>query len=137
MIQALQAEIIERKRVEERLREYEKVVEGLNEMIVVVDREYRYVLANQAFLDYRGMQREQVVGHLIPEVLGKEVFETIVKKELDECFKGKVVSYEMQFTYPKLGEETWFCPTFRLRDRTVLIGQLAYYRMSPNAIKRK
>ena len=31
----------------ERLQEYEKVVEDLEEMIVVVDREYRYLIANR------------------------------------------------------------------------------------------
>jgi len=29
--------------------EYERVVEGLEEMIVVVDRDYRYVIANRSF----------------------------------------------------------------------------------------
>ena len=28
------------------------MVEGLEEMIVVIDREYRYVIANRAFLKY-------------------------------------------------------------------------------------
>jgi len=36
-----------------RLQEFEKVVEGLEEMIVVVDRNYRYLIANRAFLRYR------------------------------------------------------------------------------------
>ena len=43
-------DISERKRSEERLREFERVVESLEDMIVVVDRQYRYVLANRAFL---------------------------------------------------------------------------------------
>ena len=46
-------DITESKRAEERLQEYEKVVEGLEEMIAVVDRDYRYLIANRAFLNYR------------------------------------------------------------------------------------
>ena len=103
-IEAIARDIRERKRAEERLREYEKAVEGVEEMIVVVDREYRYVLANRAFLNYRRMEREQVVGRSAPEVLNKGVFETVVKKKLDECFQGNVVTYEMKYKYPKLGE---------------------------------
>src|SRR6266536_1373841 len=34
-----------------RLQEFEKAVEGLEEIIVVVDRDYRYVIANRAFLN--------------------------------------------------------------------------------------
>ena len=45
-------DLSERKRGEELQREYERVVEGLSEIILVVDRRYRYVLVNQAYLDY-------------------------------------------------------------------------------------
>jgi K+-sensing histidine kinase KdpD len=38
------------RRHESRLLEFERVVEGLEEMIVVIDRDYRYLIANQAFL---------------------------------------------------------------------------------------
>ena len=97
-------DITERKRFEERLQEYERVVEGLEEMIVVVDRDYRYVIANRAYLNYRGMEREQLVGRLVPEVLGKEVFDKVVKEKVDECLQGKVVKYELRYKYDKLGE---------------------------------
>src|SRR5215467_9067434 len=49
------------RRHEGRLREFESAVEGLEEMIVVVDRDYRYVIANRAFLAYRGMKREEII----------------------------------------------------------------------------
>jgi len=44
-------------------------------MIAVVDRDYNYLLVNNAFLKYRGMDRERVVGPSVPELLGKDVFE--------------------------------------------------------------
>ena len=102
-VEVIVRDIRQRKHAEERLREYEKVVEGLEEMIVVVDRDYRYVLANRAFLDRRGMEREHLLGLTVPDVLEKEIFETVVKKKLDECFQGKAVTYEMKYGYPKLG----------------------------------
>ena len=104
---AVVRDITERKQAQERLQEYEKVVEGLEEMIVVVNRDYRYLLANQAFLDYRDMKREQIVGRLASEVMDNDlnsVFEQVVKKHLEECFQGKVVRYEMTYVYPKRGE---------------------------------
>jgi PAS domain S-box-containing protein len=89
---------------EEKLREYEKAVEGADDMIGVIDREYRYLLANRQYLRMRNLIREQVVGRFVPEVLGNEVFETVIKPKLDECFAGKVVTYEMRFSYPTVGE---------------------------------
>jgi len=89
---------------EEKLREYEKAVEGAEDMIGVIDREYRYLVANRRYLKMRNLAREQVVGRLVPEVLGKDVFETVIKPKLDECFAGKVVRYERRFSYPAVGE---------------------------------
>jgi len=87
-----------------RLREYEKLVENLEEKIVVVDRDYRYLLANRAFLKYHGMQREQVVGRTAAEILDPDVFDRVVKPKLEECFQGKVVRYELTYSYPEIGE---------------------------------
>jgi PAS domain S-box-containing protein len=103
-VAGLAEDITERKEAEDRLLEYEKVVEGLEEMIVVVDRNYRYLLANQAFLKYRGIEREQLVGRLVTEVLNEGVFENVTKRKLDECLQGKPVQYEITYRYPDRGE---------------------------------
>jgi PAS domain S-box-containing protein len=105
-------DVTERKLAEEKLQEYEKAVEGSEEMMAVVDREYRYLIANRKFLSQRNMTKEQVVGHLVQEVLNKGVFEAIVKEKLDECFRGKVVRYEMRYTYPALGERDLLISNF-------------------------
>ena len=121
-------DITERKLAEERLREYEKAVEGSEEMMAVVDREYRYLIANRKFLSQRNMTKEQVVGRLVPEVLNKGVFETVVKEKLDECFRGKVVRYELRYTYPALGERDLLISNFPIEgpggvDRVACILQ--------------
>ena len=85
-------------------RELEKLVDGLDEMALVVDRNYRYVLANRAFLSRRGMTREQVIGRQVDEILNPGVFEADVKERLDRCFQGQIVQYEMRYQYPSLGE---------------------------------
>jgi len=95
-----------------RLEEFEKAMEGLEEMIVVVDREYRIVIANRAFLNYRKMKREEVVGRRVPEILTPGVFEETVKVKLDQCFQGKTVQYEMRYTYPSRGERELFITYF-------------------------
>jgi len=105
-------DLTERKQSEARLREYERVVEGLEERIVVLDREYRYVIANRAFLQYQALQREEVIGYTVAKVVGNTTFETIIQPKLDECFKGKVVQYELRYTYPTLGERDLFASYF-------------------------
>jgi two-component system cell cycle sensor histidine kinase/response regulator CckA len=97
-------DVTESRRAEATLREYERVVEGLDEMILVVDRQYRYVIANRAFLNFRGMSVEQVIGQFAAEVVGQDVFATRVKEKMDECFLGNVVHYEMTYNFPNLGK---------------------------------
>ena len=92
------------RRHQSRLSEFERVVEGLEEMIVVVDRDYRYLIANRAFLNYREMKREDLIGRRIAEVLNPGVFEATIKDKLDECFRGKIVQFEMKYRYPNRGE---------------------------------
>ncbi|HTT22257.1 MAG TPA: PAS domain S-box protein [Candidatus Sulfotelmatobacter sp.] len=87
-----------------RLQEFERVVESLEEMIVVIDRNYRYQIANRAFLQYRGMKKEDVIGRHVVDVLDPAVFENKFKRNLDKCFQGETVSFEMMYRYPELGE---------------------------------
>jgi PAS domain S-box-containing protein len=117
--------ITERKRAEERLREYEKAVEGVEDIIGVVDREYRLLLANRHYLKMRNMTREQVVGRLVPEVLGKEVFENVIKPKLDECFRGELVRYEARFSYPTVGERDLLVSYFPIEAEDGTIDRAA------------
>jgi PAS domain S-box-containing protein len=118
-------DVTERKLAEEKLREYEKVVEGVEDIIGVVDREYRLLLANRQYLKMRNMTREQVVGHLVPDVLNNEIFETVIKPKLDECFKGKVVKYERKFSYPGVGERDLLLSYFPIEGASGTIDRAA------------
>ena len=102
----------ERKRSEGRLQEYEKALESLDEMIVVVDRDYRYVIANRAYLNYRGLTSEQLIGQLVSTFLDKDIFHEVVKKRMDECFQGEIVKYEIRNKYSEMGERDIFAAYF-------------------------
>ena len=79
------------------------MVEGLFDMVVVVDRDYQYIIANRSFLNYRNMEREQVLGHRVDEILEKDVFESVVKGRWTSVCGGKVVQYELKYDYPDPG----------------------------------
>jgi len=106
---SISRDITERKRAEDRLREFERVVESLEEMVVVVNRDRRYLLANRAALRYRGISKEQLIGRHVTEVVEPELYEMTVKGKLDESFAGHVVSYEGQSEYPGLGVRDIAC----------------------------
>jgi two-component system cell cycle sensor histidine kinase/response regulator CckA len=115
-IAELEGKISEYQYTEGTLQEYQKVIESSQDMIAVVDQHYKYILANKGFLKYRGINKEQVIGRSVQEVLGKDVFEQVVKKNLDTCFQGKVVQYEMKYIYPKLGERDLLVQYFPIEN---------------------
>jgi PAS domain S-box-containing protein len=87
-----------------RLREYERVVEGLEDLIAVVDRDYRYVIANRTLLKYRNRTLDEVIGRPVRDIIGEEFFDNVVKKRLEDCFSGKTVTFDARINYPSLGE---------------------------------
>jgi formate hydrogenlyase transcriptional activator len=100
-----------------RLQEFQKAVEGLKEMIIVIDRDYRYLIANDAFLEYRGMKREEVIGRHVRQVLTDGLFESSVKEKLDECLAGNTVQYQMRYEYPARGERDLLISYFPIEGK--------------------
>ncbi len=92
-----------RKAAEDKLGQYERLVEGLDEMVAVVDRNYRYVLTNRAFLQVFGEANERLEGRPIREFRDKEVIERIVIPNLDRCFRGNPVLFSMEYDLPGVG----------------------------------
>lgn len=127
-VQGTVRDITERRWSEERLREYEKVVEGLEEMITVIDRDFRYVLANRAFLRYRSLNREELMGRTVPEVLGADVFERLIKSNLEKALQGQVVTFEMKFSYPHLGERDLLISYYPIDGRNGVDGAACVLR---------
>ncbi|HPA47667.1 MAG TPA: sigma 54-interacting transcriptional regulator [bacterium] len=99
----LRTEIAEKKEIEATLLEYRKAVEGSQDLICVVDRDYVYRLVNETLLRYRNMTREEIIGHRVDEVLGKDLFRNSIQPELDRCFQGETVEFETRYRYPDLG----------------------------------
>jgi PAS domain S-box-containing protein len=85
-------------------------------MIVVVDRDYRYLLANRAFLNFRGLEREQLIGRLVSDVLGPEAFDNVANK-LSECLAGKTIQYEMRYRFPDDRERDLLISYFPIEGR--------------------
>jgi hypothetical protein len=94
---------IERNQTTEKLKEYKLAVEGSRDLIAVVDRDYKYKMVNWSFLGQRKMNREDVIERSVADVLGHDVFETAIKPNLEKCFAGETVKYEMKYTYPNIG----------------------------------
>ncbi|WP_129126552.1 ATP-binding protein [Geomonas oryzae] len=111
----LQQKVEELKRAQSRLIEYRKAVECTGDMIFVFDRDYRYLMANRAYLEARGSVFPEVVGRTLPEVIGAATFERI-RAQFEVCLAGGEVSYEDTYRYPDKGVRNLLVTMSPIRD---------------------
>jgi PAS domain S-box-containing protein len=133
-------DVHDRALAEEKLNEYEKAVEGVDEIIAVVDRQYRYRVANRKHLSMHRMTKEQVLGRHAREVL-HSVFDE-VKEKLDECFRGNIARFETKVAFPEIGERDMSVSFFPVHgpngiDRVACIGHdITERRQAEEALRK-
>ncbi|MBI3204147.1 MAG: PAS domain S-box protein [Myxococcales bacterium] len=88
---------------EEGLRRFERVLSATPDLVSLVDDRYVYRLVNRAYLQAHGLEAERIVGRSVPDLLGGEVFETVVRPHLDQALRGQPVSYEQWFEFAAAG----------------------------------
>lgn len=84
-------DISDRKRHEESLQRYERIVAKTSDCICLLDQNYSYQIANPAYLKLIDKPLERVISHSIIEVLGEEIFNQTLKPYLDQALAGEVV----------------------------------------------
>ena len=95
---------IERKKAEVTLKPYELIANSSSNHISFLDRNYIYRFVNNAYLAAHKKSREEIVGHSISELMGKEVFDGLIKEKIDCCLAGEFIRYELWFDFPRLGK---------------------------------
>ncbi|HEX2099351.1 MAG TPA: PAS domain S-box protein, partial [Candidatus Synoicihabitans sp.] len=97
---------IERRRAEEAVRQanarLRAVTDSAPVMLTQWDAEERYLFANRAYLERRGLTWEQIAGRSIREVMGDEDYRH-VRPYIELVRAGVRVDFELEVTYPRIG----------------------------------
>lgn len=112
---AIQIDITERKRREETLRQYKQAVESSKDLLAALDEHYKYLFANMEYREYHGVGPVEITDYTLPEVIGKEPFET-AKPYVEKALGGEEVQKELSRTHPEKGERTLDVRYFPLKD---------------------
>ena len=72
-----------------------RFADNIPEPIIYFDRDLRYRFVNRAFLEYRNVSREQVVGRTVAEVRGAQ-FAKELQPLVERAFKGQPTVFEHQ-----------------------------------------
>ena len=78
--------------VERRTAELEMATDSVPALISYVDTEQRYRRVNRAYEEFFGLDREQILGKTVAEMVGRESYD-IIKPNIDRALRGEAVSY--------------------------------------------
>lgn len=96
-------EITQSDRVRDICQQYESVASAEADCFTLIDAEYRYREANEAYCRSHGLTREDIVDRKVAELWGEEVFEAVIAQPLKQCFGGQEIHYQARFEFPRTG----------------------------------
>jgi PAS domain S-box-containing protein len=99
-------DISDRKQAELILQHYERIVSATADAIALFDRNYRYQVVNQTYLHWHNKSADETIGHSISDVLGQEVFQTVIRFRYERCIAtGETTQYNEWAELPALGKQ--------------------------------
>ena len=122
---SLSLDITEQMKLIGHLRQYETALESIQDMIARIDREHVYVMANQAYLEWVGRSRGDVVGRSLGDVLGASYEQ--VAPLLDRALAGERVHFCLVMDRSDRGRcfvEALYLPVTDEREETTVVAVL-------------
>lgn len=87
-------DVTERKQAEEALVRFERIISSTPDLVSLVDREYRYRMVNDAYLEIFRKERENILDQHVSVIVGKKFFDDVVRERLDRAFAGETFTVE-------------------------------------------
>ena len=132
----------ERKQAEQTLLEYVHVIQATKDFMAVLDEERRYTMVNDSLLQSRGLQRSEVIGRHIRDVVGGDIYEAHLRSPLDRCYQGRGEQIEVEFEFASPGTralEIKLSPVFNENGGVFRVAAVASditeRKMAANALK--
>ncbi|MGE0474858.1 MAG: PAS domain S-box protein, partial [Nitrospirales bacterium] len=81
------------------LRRYEQIVSTTSDFLCFLDEENCLQAVNHGFCEYFNLPSREIVGRHIRDFVGADLFETQLKGQLNDCRKGRVVSFQQNLEF--------------------------------------
>ncbi len=130
-------------KAEEMLRRYDFIVNTSKDWHNLINREYCYEAVNKAFCIAQEKEREALIGLSLAEMWGEEVFNGIIKENMDRCFAGQEVNYQAWLDLPGKSARNFDITHYPYRDEkgevshVVVVTRDITQRTLANEAKRK
>jgi len=96
--------INKQKETEEKIRQFGHIVSSSNDMMALVDNEFRFITANKSYLNAFNAVNEQISGKKVSDILGEDFFKKYIKHNAIRCLQGEVVRFQNWTDLPAHGE---------------------------------
>jgi PAS domain S-box-containing protein len=134
---AIQTDITDQKERENHLRQYERAIDGANELIAAIDEDYRYLFANPAYCEFHDLDPGQLTDTALQDALSHAEWE-IVEPYVEQTLAGTSVQYRMRRSRPNRPDKTFDIRYHPLEDETGEIrGAVATMRDLTAQIERE
>lgn len=91
------------RRAERATRRYEFIVNNSKDLMSLITIRCVYEAVSDSYCLAHSRSRDELVGHTVAEVWGREAFEAVIRGYLERCFGGREVRYQAWFSLPALG----------------------------------
>lgn len=96
-------DVTDRKRAEEKLHIYERVIMYSPDMVSLVDKNYCYHMVNDTYLTTFNKTREEIIGKPVADLVGRHFYNETSKGLLDRAFAGEIVQTQVSVVIPERG----------------------------------
>jgi PAS domain S-box-containing protein len=106
----------------ENIESVQRLFSATQDFISLLDRNYQYILVNDAYLRLYNKPREAIIGKKVAEMVGWEIFDLKIKKSLDHCLDDNIVNFQDWFDFPGVGRrftDITFFPYHDDREKVV------------------
>lgn len=92
----LEAQVEERKRAEEELRKYARIVEASSDAMALIDLDHRHVLYNSQYRNIVTVSGVSIDGMSVKDVFGIEFFKEELESAVTSCLEGRIVHLQIK-----------------------------------------
>ncbi|MEE8481006.1 MAG: ATP-binding protein [Desulfobacterales bacterium] len=93
-------EHITRFQAESRQRQYKHIVSSSTDMMALLDTQFYYLSANEAYMKAFKLTSEKLIGRTVIEVFGDKFFKNTIKPNADRCMNGYIVNHQGWIDFP-------------------------------------
>lgn len=78
------------------------ITDALPALVISIDKDLRYQFVNQTYLDWYGLERDDILGRTMTSVLGEDRFQKL-RPYVEQVLDGETVTFEFEGHYPGVG----------------------------------